>query len=264
MLDWWVSWKSPPWQDLAREELLLQAAAQGHMGLFTYAWARPALVLGYGQDPASGIDLEACRALEIPVLRRLTGGTGVLYTGDLALALALPASHVWCRSIASLYEAFTGALQEALAWAGVDAQRPAITSGGQGPRSPICFETERGETLLIGGKKALGCAQVRRKEAALVHGALLLGVNAGLQARVYGVPRTRIEQALGAVPQGLERSARDWAALAARAMSDALGESPPSARPAPPLPPEWSERGRDPKWVIIGTDIANKSKDYAR
>ncbi len=256
MLEWWDSWTSPPWQDLAREELLLQASAQGRIGLFTYAWARPALVLGYGQDPAAGIDLEACALLDIPVLRRLTGGTGVLYAKDLALALAVPSDHPWSRSIPALYDAFTSAVQKALASASVDARRPAVASGGRRPRSPICFESDSGETLLIGGRKAFGCAQVRRKGAALVHGALLLGVDAGLQARVYAVPRTRIEQALGAVPEEPGRSAHDWAALAARAVADALGEGLPSARPAPPLPPEWNERGRDPKWVISGTAIA--------
>ena len=47
-MKWWFHWAGDPAEDLAREELLLEASsAQGRPVGFAYRWSSPALVLGY-------------------------------------------------------------------------------------------------------------------------------------------------------------------------------------------------------------------------
>src|SRR5512135_2700059 len=121
-LAWWLSLEGDPGADLAREELLLEAASGGAPRLSCYGWQGPVLVLGYGQDE-SGIDIAACRAARVPVLRRCSGGTAVLHRGDLSASLALPAGHPWARSIPTLYDGFVLAVQGALLTLGVAAER---------------------------------------------------------------------------------------------------------------------------------------------
>ncbi len=251
MLGFWAGWDDEGWRYLAAEEVLLEGAAAGRPCLFAYTLVQPTLVLGYGQSPSSGIDLNACRELGVRVLRRMSGGTGVLYAGDLALSLALPSGHLWSRSITSLYEGFVGSIQAGLASSGVHTERARPDLQPPVQRSPICFEGRSAETLLQGGRKLLGCAQTRRKEAVLVHGALLLGLDAGLQSRVYGVPRERIESLLGHVPAGAGRAAPQLAKAIADAIAAALEEPPPKPTPPPPVPETLLGRQYDPRWVIM-------------
>lgn len=251
-MEWWAAWDGTPERDLASEEVLLSVAAErGRPLLFAYGWKRPVLVLGFGQD-SSEVDLAACRNRSVTVVRRCSGGAGVLYTGDLALSLALPVEHPWARSIGGLYDGFVTALKQGVEDLGVHPERgQGIPQPGR--RSPICFEDHLAETLLWKGKKVLGCAQTRRQDAVLVHGALLLGVDAELQAAVYGVTRERIEAILGALPRERYDSREALAVHLARSLSDALGLSTLPPGPAPPLPTEWVDRLHDPKWVVVGS-----------
>ncbi|MBM4396642.1 MAG: lipoate--protein ligase family protein [Deltaproteobacteria bacterium] len=235
-----------PDRDLAFEEVQIARARGGAPSISLYSWGRPVLVLGYGQDPAS-VDLAACRALGVPVRRRVTGGTGVLHTGDLAVSLALPADHAWARGIRGLYGRFVDSIAASLHGLGARVEKPADLPAGRPVRSPICFEALDRETLLVGGRKAVGCAQARRSGAVLVHAVLLLGLDADLQARVYGVTPDRIRAALAPVP--VPDSCRP---LLPDALTDAItfaiGLRPEPAVP-PPLPPDLAGRYADPRWA---------------
>lgn len=252
-MEWRAAWNGTPAMDLAQEEAILSSvAACARPFLLAYGWARPALVLGYGQNP-SEVNLAACKDRGVTVLRRCSGGAGVLYQRDLALSLVLPEAHPWARSIGSLYEEFVATLQTGLHTLGVTTTRSQAPTHG-GPRSAICFEDHRAETLLLEGKKVLGCAQARRKGAALVHGALLLGVDAGLQSEVYGVTRERIDALLGSIPREAYATRETLAEHLAQHMAETLGESIRFAGPAAGIPQELKRRLHDPKWVILGSE----------
>lgn len=245
-MEWWLAQGGFPAEDLAREELLL-AAADRPLG-FLYRWERPALVLGYGQEPST-VDLGACRRLGVPVLRRTTGGTGVLYDGDVAVSIALPAGHPWAATIGGLYDAFVESLRASLAAVGVTTERGSGRARA-GDRSPICFEDHLAETLAVDGRKLLGCAQARRREAVLVHGALLLGIDSALQAQIYGVPQERIEKILGRVPPGSYTSPDALMRALATDLSARLGEGAPRFSPPPAIDGPLAARLSDPRWVL--------------
>jgi len=257
-MEWRAAWNGTPAMDLAEEEALLSdVAANARPFLLAYGWDRPVLVLGYGQEP-SEVNLAVCRERGVSVLRRCSGGAGVLHQGDLALSLVLPGDHPWAGSIAGLYEEFVAALQGGLHTLGVKTTRSQAHGHGGRPRSAICFEDHRAETLLLGGKKVLGCSQARRRGAVLIHGALLLGVDAELQSEVYGVSRERIEALLGTVPREAYTTREALAKHLAQCLAGALGVRVRpfqcAAQPAAGLPQELASRLHDPKWVIIGSE----------
>jgi lipoate-protein ligase A len=209
-----------PSVDLAFERRMLEMAADGVCCAAIYSWSRPVVVLGYAQDPED-VDLAWCREQGIPVLRRLTGGTGVIYDGDLAVSLALPQSHPWAKGVLGLYGRFLDSLEPALRDAGSAARRTSNPRRASRVRSPICFEDHLSDTLVIDGRKVVGCAQTRRGGAVLVHAAVLMGLDAELYARVF---RVAADRALGglapAVPNG------DWKVIGrgvVSALSRALG-----------------------------------------
>ncbi len=177
----------PPVVDLARESWLIERAAGGEISLFLTSWRDPVVVLGYGQADTD-VDLEWCRARGMPVLRRLTGGTGVVHQGDLGVGLALPQTHPWGQGIISLYGRFLDVLEPALRSVGAAVSRVAEPRRASRVRSPICFLDQLADTLVVDGRKAVGCAQTRRKGAVLIHAAVLLGLDAELYSRVFGIP----------------------------------------------------------------------------
>jgi lipoate-protein ligase A len=167
------------------------------------------------------VDVDACSRLSIPVVRRCSGGTAVLQGRDLNLSLALPFDHPWACGIGTLYGRFTEALRDTLALVRVQVQSPSPPFPKD--RSRICFEGWGEETLLWGNRKVAGGAQVRRKDAVLVHLTALFTLDAALQTTVFKVPQGRILRALAMLPPrpGLDREtlARAFTGV----LSDRLG-----------------------------------------
>ncbi len=208
-----------PSDDLAFERWMLERAASGACCAFAYSWPGPVVVLGYAQT-ASDVDLGWCRDRGIPVLRRLTGGTGVIHRGDLSLSLALPSDHGWAKGVLGLYSRFLGVLEPALRSEGSEVRRAQEPKRASRVRSPICFLDQLSDTLMVEGRKAVGCAQTRRGGAVLIHAAVLLGLDPDLYAGAFGVDRSLVRDRLAPAVPGA-----DWRRVgrtAAVGLADAL------------------------------------------
>lgn len=185
-----------PDADLVFESELLK---RGEPALFIYHWRNTVLVLGRGQS-SNTINRDACHTEGIDLLKRITGGTGVLHQHTLNLCLILPSTHPWTDSIVSLYHSFKTMVQDALS-------KQAVESRFNDPKNPpakrtaICFESHTDDTLLLNGKKVFGSAQRRRRHAVLIHGTLLLDLNIPQQSRIFNVPNAHIKSIMCAVPQ---------------------------------------------------------------
>jgi len=236
-----------PSADLAFERWMLERAAGGSCCAFIYSWSGPVVVLGYAQDPAD-VDLGWCREHGIPVLRRLTGGTGVIYAGDLAVSFALPQNHPWAKGVLGLYGRFLDVLEPALRAAGSTARRASDPRRASRVRSPICFEDHLSDTLLVEGRKVVGCAQTRRGGAVLVHAAVLLGLDAALYARVFGVGEDRVLEGLAAaVPDG------DWREIGREVVARLAGDLGlvPDCRPNPDPPGGFLDVYEHERWSPV-------------
>lgn len=207
----------PASHDLAFEAEMMKNAAAGRCGVLAASWTGPVVVLGYAQSPED-VDLEWCRVHSIPVLRRLSGGTGVIHRGDLSVALALPADHTWAKGIVELYDRFLAVLSPSLIDVGSAVERLEEAPHATRVRSPICFEDRLADTLVVDGRKAVGCSQTRRKGAVLIHAAILLGLDPALYAGVFRVGADRVANALAPAVSGV-----DWMTVA-RSIVERLGQ----------------------------------------
>jgi lipoate-protein ligase A len=225
----------------------MDRAARGRISAFLTSWEGPVAVLGYAQK-AEEIDLAFCRSEGFAVLRRLTGGTGVIHRGDLGVGLALPMRHPWARGILGLYRRFIDVLEPALRSLGSEASRLEEPAHASRVRSPICFLDQLSDTLVVDGKKVVGCAQTRRGGAVLIHAAVLLGLDSELYARVFGVEAEYVEMGLAPAVSGV-----DWRAVG-DAIIDGLGEAlglDAKHRPLEPLPDRYLEPYRTPRWSPV-------------
>ena len=162
------------------------------------------MVLGYGQ-PESDVDLVYCRGKGIPVHRRVSGGTGVLHASDLAVSLILPMAHPKAKSIQGLYDLLKTSVRSALGMESIPVTDPGPAPGRGRARSPLCFLDYSSETLLLDGKKCVGCSQARKRDAVLVHAELLLNMDAALNSEVFRIPKAKILEALASIPLPRDR-----------------------------------------------------------
>jgi lipoate-protein ligase A len=237
----------PPVDDLAREAWLMERAAEGHVSLLVTTWKGPVVVLGYAQDPEEA-DLEWCRGAGVPVLRRLTGGTGVIHRGDLGVGLVLPQGHPWAAGIVGLYGRFLDVLEPTLSALGSEVSQLAETSHASRVRSPVCFLDQLADTLAVGGRKAAGCAQTRRRGAVLIHAAILLDLDAEMYERVFRVPAEEIRAGLVPAIPGIDPLKIGDAV--GDSLADALGVEPRVCE-LEPVPEGFLEPYADPRWAPV-------------
>ncbi len=178
----------PGKMNMERDLELLEEVAEGYSPpvLRLYRWSPPALSLGYFQNENEVADLEACRALDIDVVRRPTGGRAVLHADELTYSIVVPEVHPFIdrggvidayRSISrGIVTAFT-LLNITAALTPEKADRPNLAPGA-------CFDTPSAYEIQVNGKKVVGSAQLRREGIVLQHGSILFHLDQELYQKV--------------------------------------------------------------------------------
>jgi lipoate-protein ligase A len=150
-----------------------RVAGGGLPALRLYRWTAPALSLGRFQ-PEADVDLPACRARGVEVVRRPTGGRALLHGGDLTYAVAMPRPSGPDGTVDAVYCLLARGLVEGLRLLGVEA----AVASAEGTAGPACFAAVRGSDLRVGDRKVCGSAQVHRAGdsgvTVLQHGSILL------------------------------------------------------------------------------------------
>src|SRR5947207_1884534 len=155
---------------MAADEAMLDAVAAGASPVLRlYRWVRPAVSLGRFQ-PDDDVDAAACARHGVDVVRRPTGGRGLLHGADLTYAVAMPLPPGAAGGVDAVYELLAGALIAGLASIDVSA----AIARHDGPAGPVCFAAQQGADLRVDDRKLCGSAQVRRDGAVLQHGSILL------------------------------------------------------------------------------------------
>ena len=153
-----------PAENLAADEALLDWCEAGEDRQALRFWESPVdfVVLGYGNRAAEEARLEECRAADVPVLRRCSGGGTVLQgPGCLNYSVVLEIARPPGLESITATNRFV-----------MERNRAAIE---QRLGSPVSIE---GFTdLATGGRKFSGNAQRRKRRCLLFHGTMLVGLD---------------------------------------------------------------------------------------
>ena len=162
-------------------DLAMQAAQGGNVSIVrVYGWNPPAISLGWNQS-WDEIQMDKTREAGIDVVRRPTGGRGILHANELTYSIVMRADGA---NIPSLYNRISVALVEGLRTLGVDASlersQPHFPSLYRTAESAACFVSSARNEITAKGKKLVGSAQRRYAasnggEVVLQHGSILLG-----------------------------------------------------------------------------------------
>jgi lipoyl(octanoyl) transferase len=145
-----------------------------------FAWAPPTVSLGYGQPLDRHVNVEACRALGVGLVRRPTGGSAIYHDGpqrELTYSVAATAADLGIGAgLLETYRWIGAALLRGLRALGAPAElvpeRPP-----DGPAPAFCFARTGVFEIEVGGRKLVGSAQRRQGDSFLQHGAVLLGID---------------------------------------------------------------------------------------
>lgn len=163
-----------PEENLALDEALLDLCEEGFPDEILRVWQpeKTFVVLGYANSRQTEVNLNACRLLRVPVLRRCSGGGTVIQgPGCLNFSLIL-------RIRPGKLSTITGTTH----WILKRHQRLLASMLKQ----PVSFEGS--SDLAVNSRKCCGHAQRRRRRFLLFHGSFLLNADFRLMEKLLPLP----------------------------------------------------------------------------
>jgi len=227
-----------PAENLALEETLLDAAETGAGEEVLRFWesATHFVVVGYANKVAAEVNVAACEARSIPILRRCSGGgTVVQGPGCLNYAVVLRITETGpTRSISTANEYVMEHTRRAIA--------------ALSPQVSTLNLSVRGHTdLTLGDLKFSGNAQRRRKNFLLFHGTLLLNFNLPLISQVLNMPSLQPDYRDGRAHEQFIMNLSLSAAIVKQALA-AEWQTTETLRRPPEIPAAIVQKYNSPEW----------------
>ncbi len=194
--------------NMERDLQIMQEVSSGQAPptLRFYRWSPPALSLGFSQNVEKVADPDACRRLNIDIVRRPTGGRAVLHHRELTYSITVPEDHrLIPRGIIASYKFLSQGLLSAFKLLNIEASLAHGSKRGRKPVPGACFDSSSAYEIQVKGKKVIGSAQLRRGGVLLQHGSILLELSADLYYQILKKPERKIKAA--AYLRLLQRSA---------------------------------------------------------
>jgi lipoate-protein ligase A len=193
--------------NMGLDEALLEAVSRGASPpvLRLYGWSPPAVSVGYFQGLTEEVDLDACKACGVDVVRRISGGGAVFHQAELTYSMVMPLTHPLAGStIHESYETLCAGIIRGLDVLGVSSRFVPIND------------------IIAGGRKISGNAQTRRMGCLLQHGTILLENDVDLMFELLRVPSEKIK---GKLIQDVKERITSLKTLLGRLVSFAEAES---------------------------------------
>jgi len=153
--------------NMAVDEAILESAGRGAVlpTLRLYGWEPACLSLGYAQS-YKDVDADRLRARGWDVVRRATGGRAILHIDELTYSVTAPPDEPRVQgSVLESYHRLARALVGAVRGLGLPVEMEKNTPASGDARGPVCFEVPSAYEIVVDGKKLIGSAQARKKEA---------------------------------------------------------------------------------------------------
>jgi lipoate-protein ligase A len=176
---------SNPFYNMAVDEALMNFVSREEIDpvIRFYTWDPATLSIGYFQKLTKEIDIEKVKEKGFGLVRRATGGRGVLHDKELTYSVIVPESHPnMPQTVTEAYRVISEGLLEGFKALGFEAYFSVPKSKEareklKSPRSSVCFDAPSWYELVVEGRKIAGSAQTRQKGVILQHGSILQDIN---------------------------------------------------------------------------------------
>ena len=174
-----------PYYNMAMDEALLNFVSRGEIDpvIRLYTWNPATLSIGYFQRLQKEIDIDKVKEKGYGLVRRQTGGRGVLHDKELTYSVIVPESHPNMPStVTEAYKIISQGLLEGFKNLGFETYFAIPRSKEERdklkqPRSSVCFDAPSWYELVVEGRKIAGSAQTRQKGVILQHGSILQDID---------------------------------------------------------------------------------------
>ncbi|WP_408020301.1 biotin/lipoate A/B protein ligase family protein [Staphylococcus epidermidis] len=174
-----------PYYNMAMDEALLNFVSRGEIDpvIRFYTWNPATLSIGYFQRLQKEIDIDKVKEKGYGLVRRQTGGRGVLHDKELTYSVIVPESHPNMPStVTEAYKIISQGLLEGFKNLGFETYFSIPRSKEERdklkqPRSSVCFDAPSWYELVVEGRKIAGSAQTRQKGVILQHGSILQDID---------------------------------------------------------------------------------------
>lgn len=174
-----------------------------------YRWSHPSVSIGCFQRTRD-LDIDGCRANNVHIVRRPTGGRAVLHGNDLTYSFATQTTTgLFSKGLFDSYEKISVAFRRALAMHGIVsrvelARRKSPSPSGRAhhQKSPFCFRSVSYAEISFENTKIIGSAQKRWPDGLLQQGAIPLSIDTYLLSRVFA---PSVVEAIESHMMGLEQ-----------------------------------------------------------
>ncbi len=138
-----------------------------------YRWEKPTLSIGYNQKVKETVNMNFLSINGIEIVRRITGGKAVLHDDEVTYSISSSASiMVENKSVIESFHLISSALIEGLKILGINASLSSRKYEGLYKTNLPCFSYPTGNEIVVNGRKLIGSAQKRTKNALLQHGSI--------------------------------------------------------------------------------------------
>ncbi|TDB39047.1 MAG: lipoate--protein ligase family protein [Actinobacteria bacterium] len=165
-----------------RAVLASHVAGETPPTLRVYWWRVPTVTLGRFQS-VNDVDLMYCTMRGFDVVRRPTGGRGVLHDDEVTYSVVAGTADGLPRGVSASYKLLCGALATAYRSLGVPAALTARAKGDKG--AGACYLHATPADLSLGAAKLSGSAQVWEHESVLQHGSFVRSRDVDAEASVF-------------------------------------------------------------------------------
>ncbi|QQK79757.1 lipoate--protein ligase family protein [Salicibibacter cibi] len=191
-----------PSYNMALDEMLLHWHSEGLIPpvIRFYEWNPATLSIGYFQKIHKEIDLEAVERHGLGLVRRPTGGRGVLHDKELTYSVIVSEDHPYMpATVTEAYRVISTGLLEGFKALGLDASFSVPSSESareelKQPRSAVCFDAPSWYEMVVEGRKISGSAQTRQKGVIMQHGVLLIDLDTEQLFDVFLYPSERVRR----------------------------------------------------------------------
>jgi len=206
------------WQMAFDEALLVLRDAGVSPDTLRFYWMEPSGVsIGYFQELAEAVDVDAAFGMGFDVTRRISGGGAVFHDscGEIVYSIVVSRDLLGGVDVAESFRVLGEGVVRAVRLMGLEASFEGVND------------------IVVSGRKVSGQAQARRPGAVLQHGTLLYATDLGVMERVLRPPRklsekgvSRISERVATLSMLLGHRVSRYEALRAmvKGFEDALGD----------------------------------------
>ncbi|WP_297420788.1 biotin/lipoate A/B protein ligase family protein [Thermococcus sp.] len=169
-----------PEVQMAIDEAIMHARIEGKAPntVRLYAFSPSSVTIGRFQSVVHDVNLDEARKLDIPVVRRITGGGSVFHDefGEVTYSVVIGEDfHLALKNVESSYRYLAGPLVDALKELSLDADFSGLND------------------VTVNGKKISGSAQTRKKGVILQHGTFMYSTRVEVLGRVLRVSKLKLQ-----------------------------------------------------------------------